>query len=61
MRPSHAASVEDETGDLMPNDMQPTIDETLSGFLRTLSSANKSAATITALPDRSAAVRALPE
>lgn len=32
----------------MPNTTQPTIDETLSAFLRTLSGANKSAATITA-------------
>jgi integrase/recombinase XerC len=32
----------------MPNEKQQTIDETLSAFLRTLSGANKSAATITA-------------
>jgi hypothetical protein len=40
--------VEDETGDDMPKPNRPTTDATMTGFLRNLSGANKSASTITA-------------
>jgi hypothetical protein len=40
--------VKDETGDDMPKANRPTIDATMTAFLRTLSGAIKSASTITA-------------
>jgi integrase/recombinase XerD len=40
--------VEDETGDDMPKPNRPTIDATMTAFLRTLAGANKRASTITA-------------
>ena len=46
--PLSVASVEDETGDDMTQTKRPTIDESMTAFLRTLSGAAKSASTITA-------------